>query len=156
VCRLFSNLVDVSTLEGKRDLMLFEDGIEPDWDDPQIQSGGLWLAHTSDVLAREENPEATLQDAWMDTVMHAIGEQFPDSGHIVGVALNIRKNGSRLAVWTRSAKNDAVEKVVGRDFKALLNMPAQRQVGYSSHHDSKAASAEGKMYWSGFRGKLRV
>lgn len=92
----------------------------------------------------------------MDTVMHAIGEQFPDSYHVAGVALNIRKNGSRLALWTRSAKNEAAEKVVGRDFKSILHMSTQRQVGYSAFNDSKVACAEGKMYWSGFKGNLRV
>lgn len=160
--RLFLNLVDVSTLvEGgaKRDLFLFEEGIAPDWDDPQIQHGGLWLAHSSDVVARDpDNPSAsyTLHDAWMDTVMHAIGEQFPDSYHVAGVALNIRKNGSRLSLWTRGTKNEAAEKVVGRDFKNILHMPPQKQVGYSSFNDSKVASAEGKMYWSAFKGNLRV
>lgn len=46
--------------------------------------------------------------------------------------------------------------VVGRDFKSTLHMPSQRQVGYASFNDSKAACAEGKMYWSGFKGNLRV
>jgi hypothetical protein len=88
-------------------------GIAPDWDDPQIQNGGLWLAHTSDVVSRDPDVHGgyTLHDAWMDTVMHAIGEQFPDSFHVAGVALNIRKNGSRLSLWTRGAKNEAAEKV---------------------------------------------
>ena len=133
-------------------------GIAPDWDDPQIQHGGLWLAHSSDVIAREDAQHSgyTLHDAWMDTVMHAIGEQIPDSNHVAGVALNIRKNGSRLALWTRGAKSELAEKVVGRDFKSILRMPAQRQVGYSSFNDSKAACAEGKMFWSGFKGSLRV
>lgn len=97
-------------------------GIAPDWDDPQIQHGGLWLAHSSDVVARDpDNPSAsyTLHDAWMDTVMHAIGEQFPDSYHVAGVALNIRKNGSRLSLWTRGTKNEAAEKVKPRAHKNI-------------------------------------
>ena len=133
-------------------------GIAPDWDDPQIQHGGLWLAHSCDVISHEHGAHGafTLQDAWLDTVMHTIGEQFPDSHHVAGVALNIRRNGSRLALWTRGAKNELAEKVVGRDFKAVLRMPAQRQIGYSSFNDSKTACAEGKMFWSGFKGSLRV
>lgn len=89
-------------------------GIAPDWDDPHIQHGGLWLAHSSDVVVRDPDSPLggyTLHDAWMDTVMHVIGEQFPDSHHVAGVALNIRKNGSRLSLWTRAAKNEAAEKV---------------------------------------------
>ena len=108
-------------------------GIAPDWDDPQIQHGGLWLAHSCDVISHEHGAHGafTLQDAWLDTVMHTIGEQFPDSHHVAGVALNIRRNGSRLALWTRGAKNELAEKVVGRDFKAVLRMPAQRPVSYT-------------------------
>lgn len=99
-------------------------GIAPDWDDPQIQHGGLWLAHSSDVVAREQDGQHgpyTIHDAWMDTVMHAIGEQFPDSFHVVGVVFNIRKNGSRLSLWTRGMKNEAAENVryTQHSFKCL-------------------------------------
>jgi Eukaryotic initiation factor 4E len=99
-------------------------GIAPDWDDPQIQNGGLWLAHTSDVVSRDQDPHGgyTLHDAWMDTVMHTIGEQFPDSSHVAGVALNIRKNGSRLSLWTRGAKNEAAEKVCLALLQCLVGM----------------------------------
>lgn len=89
-------------------------------------------------------------------VMRAIGEQFPQSGNVVGVALNIRKNGSRLALWTRTIKTDAVEKTLGRDFKAVVRVPVSKSVGYSSHEDSKIATANGKMYWSSFRGTMKV
>lgn len=89
-------------------------------------------------------------------VMRAIGEQFPQANNVVGVALNIRKNGSRLALWTRATKTDAVEKTLGRDFKATVKVPTNKFVGYSSHDDSKVATANGKMYWSSFRGTIRV
>ena len=71
LCRLFSNLVDVSKLEGKRDFMLFEDGIEPDWDDPGNEKGGLWLAHSSDMSLNsisEDGSLVTLHTVWLDTV----------------------------------------------------------------------------------------
>eukprot|EP00892_Ulva_mutabilis_P008653 jgi/Ulvmu1/615/UM001_0623.1 len=157
--RLFSNIVDVSDLDGKRDFMLFEDGIEPDWDDPGNEKGGLWLAHSSDMALNttaEDGSTVTLHTIWLDTVMRAIGEQFPQSGNVVGVALNIRKNGSRLALWTRTTKTDAVEKTLGRDFKAVVRVPVSKTVGFSSHEDSKTATANGKMYWSSFRGTMKV
>lgn len=88
--------------------------------------------------------------------MRAIGEQFPHSNNVVGVALNIRKNGSRLALWTRTTKSETIEKALGRDFKAVVRVPASKAVGYSSHDDSKIATANGKMYWSSFRGTMRV
>lgn len=71
LCRLFSNLVDVSHLDGKRDFMLFEDGIEPDWDDPGNEKGGLWLAHTSDMALNtvgEDGSLISLHTVWLDTV----------------------------------------------------------------------------------------
>lgn len=92
VCRLFSNLVDVSKLEGKRDFMLFEDGIEPDWDDPGNEKGGLWLAHSSDMslnTAAEDGSVVTLHTVWLDTVCcHPLTPPLSASGpHLAGAVL---------------------------------------------------------------------
>lgn len=51
--------------------MLFEDGIEPDWDDPGNEHGGLWLAHSSDMALNtvaEDGNMVTLHTIWLDTV----------------------------------------------------------------------------------------
>jgi hypothetical protein len=72
MCRLFSNIVDVSTLEGKRDLFIFEEDVEPDWDEPAIADGGLWLVHASEALSADGSLEPrSLHTIWMDTVCYS-------------------------------------------------------------------------------------
>ena len=86
-------------------------------------------------------------------VYHTIGEQFPNSAEVVGVALNLRKTGARLAVWTRGSQDHDGLKQIGRELKDLVQMPPSKTIGYSKHADSKRHS---KFYWSGFTGDITV
>jgi Eukaryotic initiation factor 4E len=77
-CRVFNNLVDVGTLDGKKDLFLFERGIEPDWDDEGNVPGGLWLVHCNECLKADiadgrPDTALSLDSLWRDTVRHARG-----------------------------------------------------------------------------------
>jgi hypothetical protein len=86
-------------------------------------------------------------------VYHAIGEQFSNSTDIVGVALNLRKTGPRIAVWTRGSQDVEDLKQLGREFKALVQMPASKTIGFARHEDSKR---QNKFFWSGFTGDIVV
>jgi hypothetical protein len=70
---VFNNLIDVGTLEGKKDFFLFEEGVEPDWDHPGNAMGGLWLLHCSQCLGSDELDEKptsnqSLDSLWRHTV----------------------------------------------------------------------------------------
>lgn len=72
-CRVFHNLTDVGNLDGKRDFFLFESGIEPDWDHPGNEHGGIWLVHCGDALGADvasgaPAPNASLDSLWQNTV----------------------------------------------------------------------------------------
>lgn len=84
-----------------------------------------------------------------------MGEQFSFPTEIVGVALNLRKTGARLAIWTRGEQGESSLKTIGREFKALVGLPGSKEAGYSSHADSKKKSS-GKFLWSNFKGDMTV
>lgn len=88
--------------------------------------------------------------------MAAIGDQFSDGDDIVGVALNLRRTGARLAIWTRSSA--ALEQAVGTELKAVLGFAANAPpvVGFESHADAKVKAKTAKFYWSGFQGNPMV
>jgi Eukaryotic initiation factor 4E len=91
-------------------------------------------------------------------VYHVVGEQFPNSTDIVGVALNLRKTGARLALWTRTSRDEIGLKSIGREFRSVVHLPASKKVGFASHADSKhkQSSRTGGFYWSGFKGDMSV
>ena len=76
VCRIFNNLADVGTLDGKKDFFLFEHGIDPDWDHPGNAHGGLWLVHCGECLGGDvadgiPSADTTLDSLWRHTVPSA-------------------------------------------------------------------------------------
>lgn len=42
-------------------------------------------------------------------LMALIGEQFDESEEICGVVASVRQRGDKLALWTRTASNEAVQ-----------------------------------------------
>ena len=86
---------------------------------------------------------------------HTVGECFPSSTEVVGVALNLRTTGARPAVWTRGAADEIGQKAIGREFKRLVGLPVTKSVGYALHVDSKQQPS-GKFLWSTFKGDMQV
>jgi Eukaryotic initiation factor 4E len=86
-------------------------------------------------------------------VYHAVGENFPHSTEVVGIALNLRKTGARLAVWIRGTLDLEGTKAIGRDFRKVVHLPASKHVGFSQHADIKLKK---QFYWSSFKGDLQV
>ena len=86
---------------------------------------------------------------------HLIGEQFPNSTEVVGCALNLRKTGARLALWTRGTEGDQGTCAIGRELRKVVRLPGSKSAGFSRHAASKKAQA-GQFYWSNFQGQLTV
>ena len=86
-------------------------------------------------------------------VYHTIGEQFTHSTEVVGIALNLRKTGARLALWTRGSQDEEGLKQLGRELKALVKLPSSKTLGYASHESSKGQK---RFFWSGFQGEMTV
>jgi translation initiation factor 4E len=94
------------------DYHLFKQGIEPKWEDAANAKGGKW------VISFKKGQREALSDHWLHTVCLAsfylttqvlavIGSYFDDSEEITGCVVSVRKNGDRIALWTRDASSEA-------------------------------------------------
>jgi len=58
--------------------------------------------------------------------------------------VNVRPKNNRIAVWTKSASNEAAQISIGRQLKEIFGMPEQSKLGYLVHSDAKRADRKAK------------
>ncbi|XP_038992301.1 eukaryotic translation initiation factor-like isoform X1 [Hibiscus syriacus] len=101
---LYDQIFKPSKLPGNADFHLFKAGIEPKWEDPECANGGKWT-----VLSSPSNRRTNFENMWLETLMALIGEQFDDSDEICGVVASVRQRQDKLALWTKTATNEAAQ-----------------------------------------------
>jgi translation initiation factor 4E len=65
--------------------------------------------------------------------MGIIGEQFTEGQDICGVVVSIRNKQDRVALWTSTASNEAAQVSLGKEFKAILDIPDRQTIGFLAH-----------------------
>jgi len=124
---LYDQIFRPSKLPGNADFHCFKTGIEPKWEDPECANGGKWSVTSS----RKTN----LDTMWLETLMALIGEQFDESEEICGVVASVRQRQDKLALWTKSASNEAVQMSIGKKWKEIIDV--SDKINYTFHDDSK-------------------
>jgi len=81
---------------------------------------------------------------WLHVVLACIGEQFDDGDEICGVVVSVRLKNNRIAVWTRTASNEAVQVAIGKQLKEIFNMPENARLGFLVHADAKRDDRKAK------------
>ncbi|KAH9764128.1 mRNA cap-binding protein [Citrus sinensis] len=98
---LYEQIFKPSRLPMNADFHLFKTGIEPKWEDPECANGGKWSVTS--------NRKANLDTMWLETMMALIGEQFDEADEICGVVASVRQRQDKLALWTKTAANEAAQ-----------------------------------------------
>ncbi|KAH9681765.1 mRNA cap-binding protein [Citrus sinensis] len=98
---IFNWIFKPSRLPMNADFHLFKTGIEPKWEDPECANGGKWSVTS--------NRKANLDTMWLETMMALIGEQFDEVDEICGVVASVRQRQDKLALWTKTAANEAAQ-----------------------------------------------
>jgi len=127
--RIFNNVRPVSKLSSGSNYHLFKENIEPKWEHAENSKGGKWIVT---VKGAKEH----LDKMWLWSVLACIGEAFQEDNEVNGIVVSIRKPGDRLALWTKTATNEAAQKSIGGTFKRVLELPENAVVGYQCHADS--------------------
>eukprot|EP00252_Welwitschia_mirabilis_P016258 TRINITY_DN35859_c0_g1_i1.p1 TRINITY_DN35859_c0_g1~~TRINITY_DN35859_c0_g1_i1.p1 ORF type:complete len:202 (+),score=43.80 TRINITY_DN35859_c0_g1_i1:155-760(+) len=125
---LYNNLFVPSKLPTGADFHLFKDGIEPKWEDPACAHGGKWSLTNA-------RGKAVLDQLWLNTLLAMIGEQFVEGDEICGVVVSVRARQEKIALWTRSAANEAVQMSIGRQWKEALD--TNDRIQFFFHEDAK-------------------
>ncbi|QPG75349.1 hypothetical protein FOA43_002702 [Brettanomyces nanus] len=114
----------------KSDYHLFRDDIKPEWEDKTNAEGGKWSCQI-------RSKKADIHDLWTRSLLSVIGETIePDEQNEVnGVVLNVRKNGFRIGLWTKTC-NRAALKPIGERFKKVLKLSDNETIEFMSHKES--------------------
>ncbi|TYJ14478.1 hypothetical protein E1A91_A10G121100v1 [Gossypium mustelinum] len=122
---LYDQIFKPSKLPGNADFHLFKAGIEPKWEDPECANGGKWSVTS--------NRKANLENMWLESLMALIGEQFDEAHEICGVVASVRQRQDKLALWTKTATNEAAQMGIGRKWKEIIDI--NDKITYSFHDD---------------------
>ncbi|KAL7669198.1 hypothetical protein ACOME3_009863 [Neoechinorhynchus agilis] len=127
---VINHLQTVNKLHFNTDLMVFKRGIQPMWEDPMNINGGRWV-----FFIDKRHTAVDLDACWLHLLMAIVGDQFGDldEGCLVGAVLSVRKNGCKIALWTRNGFDEALQRRIGRKFKDVLALPPSTTVLYEFH-----------------------
>lgn len=125
----YDNLFQISKLPVGADFHCFKAGIEPKWEDPKCAHGGKWSANCN------RGSKAGLDNLWLETLLAMIGEQFDEGDEICGVVASVRARQEKIALWTKTATNEAAQMSIGKQWKEFLDY--NEKIGYIFHEDAK-------------------
>ncbi|GJQ13323.1 hypothetical protein GpartN1_g5114.t1 [Galdieria partita] len=136
---VFNHIPQPSQIAPKADFHIFKDGIEPKWEDPMNESGGVWqVSFRRDPSAGNEAP---INDAWFHTVLAIVGDNFEpaESDDIRGIALAVRNKEYRLALWTGTAEDKELQEAIGRSFRKFATYSGttiKESISFTSNKDA--------------------
>lgn len=127
---LYKNVPQPSRVIHGTDFHCFKAGVQPKWEDPVCASGGKWT-----ILSPARGGKAVLDTYWLHTLLAMIGEQFDEGDDICGAVVSVRSRQDKLALWTKTASNEAAQVSIGKQWKDHLDH--NERISYITHEDAK-------------------
>ncbi|VEU23496.1 DEKNAAC104507 [Brettanomyces naardenensis] len=114
----------------KSDYHLFRNDIKPEWEDRANSKGGKWSCQF-------RSKKTDIHELWTRSLLSVIGETIEndEQDEVNGVVLNVRKNGYRIGLWTKSC-NQANLRPIGERFKKVLKLSDGETIEFMSHKES--------------------
>ena len=92
-------MIRPNAIEGNVDIMIMREGVQPIWEDAANSHGGKWSVKLRKGLATH---------LWEDLVLALIGEEADGAAaDVCGAVLSVRFHDDSIALWNRSADDDA-------------------------------------------------
>lgn len=109
---VYSHIYKPTMLKANDAMMLFREGIQPEWEDLNNQAGGEWRVSFPPTFFSK-----SIDAYWENLLMYAIGEIFTHSEEVTGVYLKIKqqkKGGKdrfeyRISLWVRNSTQNYEE-----------------------------------------------
>ncbi|KAF6010048.1 eukaryotic translation initiation factor 4E [Brettanomyces bruxellensis] len=113
----------------KSDYHLFRNDIKPEWEDTANAEGGKW-SHQF----RSKNID--IHEIWTRALLSVIGETIEDDDQteVNGVVLNVRRNGFKIGLWTKSCDIEKL-KPIGTRFKKVLKLSDRDTIEFMKHNN---------------------
>jgi len=129
---VYNNIQSPLQLPPGSNYHLFKHGIKPMWEHEANRRGGKWIVGFPNKL------RAKIDRCWLFLSLALIGEHFHDGDEVCGGVVSVRKQSSRISLWTRTAKDREVCIQIGRqlrDVMGLQDFPEIKLI-YQSHGDA--------------------
>lgn len=125
--RVFNNLKCPSELSNGSNYYLFQEGIQPQWEDPANKNGGKWIFEVSGGMDVDRQ--------WLYMVLATIGDTLEGCAQITGVTVGVKKGKkNKVAVWTRDRSEADVNIKIATQMKKVLQLT--NEINYHSHDSS--------------------
>ena len=77
-----------------------------------------------------------VDNCWLYTMLALIGEAFDDTDKVNGCVVSIRKNQSKLSLWTKCGEDDEACARIGVQLRANLELDESFRITYIPHQES--------------------
>ncbi|KAI9280632.1 translation initiation factor eIF 4e-like domain-containing protein [Sporodiniella umbellata] len=132
----FNNVCKINHLSSNSNFHLFKEGIRPEWEDPANAEGGKYGIQFPKSKAGD-----SINEHWMNLLLAVIGEQLVASEDICGAVVSVRKTYYRLALWTKSSKDEEQIEKIKAQLREVFSLPEEIEVEFVPHVDSTAKIA---------------
>lgn len=85
-----------------------------------------------------------MDQLWLNTLLAMIGEQFDEGDEICGAVASVRARQEKIALWTRTATNEAAQMSIGKQWKEFIDY--NEKIQYMFHEDAKKDKAARNRY----------
>ena len=106
---------------------LFQEGIQPLWEDEANKAGGRWHVWFQKGYSNR---------LWEDILLATIGNQFEYADQITGVEVRTKMKGDTISIWHKNANNEDERESIKRDFLKALNAPEGLTVQYENFSET--------------------
>jgi len=134
---VYNNIIKSSELSFGSNFHFFKEGIRPEWEDTANENGGRWTCQ----MSRQQNLPV-IDDLWLYSNLYCIGETSSASDEICGVVVSARKMFFRLSLWTRSANDPTLLKMIGEQFRQAIDLNIKEQLEFQPHNEGQKYNNE--------------
>jgi len=145
--KFYNHVRKPDAIEANSNYHLFKKGIKPMWEDDANARGGKWVINLKSL----KGDKNMLNQYWENLVLGMIGETIDVSDEITGAVVARRRNGDRIAIWTRGKDDAEVIMALGRNIQSALEADHPVAMEFQAHEDSMRTGAS---YTNPFRFKL--
>ena len=131
---VYQHLLRPDKVEARTCYHLFQEGVQPMWEDEANKEGGRWHVWFQKGYSSR---------LWEDLLMAIIGNQFEEGESITGIEIRTKVRGDSISVWNKDASNDTQKESVKQDFLKALNAPEGLHLEYENFKESIAGSKKG-------------
>jgi len=138
--RMFNNIVPPSRISNGSNYHMFLQGVQPMWEDEANKNGGKW------IVIFPKGKKDLLDEYWVSVLLAIIGESLDGVDEVSGCVASVRKNQSKIAVWTRDYSNKGAIMRIGQYLKEALavsgDMWKHCKIEYQQHADPNVSAKD--------------